>query len=27
MARYAAPAAGVFGVLLLIMLLIRRRRH
>jgi carbon monoxide dehydrogenase subunit G len=27
MARYAAPAAGVFGVLLLILLLIRRRRH
>jgi carbon monoxide dehydrogenase subunit G len=26
MARYAAPAAGVFGVLLLIILLIRRRR-
>jgi carbon monoxide dehydrogenase subunit G len=27
MARYAAPAAGVFGVLLLILLLIRRRRN
>lgn len=26
MARYAAPAAGVFGVLLLIILLLRRRR-
>ena len=27
MARYAAPAAGVFGVLLLIFLLLRRRRR
>ena len=26
MARYAAPAAGVFGVLLLLILLLRRRR-
>ena len=26
MARYAAPAAGVFGVLLLIIMLLRRRR-
>jgi carbon monoxide dehydrogenase subunit G len=27
MARYAAPAAGVFGILLLIILLLRRRRR
>ena len=27
MARYAAPAAGVFGVLLLIILLMRRLRR
>jgi hypothetical protein len=27
MARYAAPAAGVAGVVLVIALLIRRRRH